>query len=56
MNISKLGQCRENAVSSDGKSTNITVNCTPKGNWTFGDLECVCDKGFQLNEQGCSRE
>ena len=56
MNINKLVQCRENAVSSDGKSTNITVHCTPKGNWTFGDLKCVCDKGYQLNEQGCSRE
>ena len=55
-NISKLVPCRDNAVASDGKSTNITVKCTPRGNWTFGDLKCVCDKGFDFKNQGCSRK
>ena len=55
-NISKLVQCPDNAIASDGKSTNVTVQCTPKGSWTFGDLKCVCDKGFYSNNQGCSRK
>ena len=58
-NISVIVQCRDNAVISDGNSTNITANCTPKGNWTFGDLKCVCDKGFGSNNnkhEGCSRK
>jgi hypothetical protein len=55
-NITKLFKCKENAVSSDGKSRNIEVNCTPKGSWAFGDLKCLCEKGFQLNEQGCLRK
>ena len=55
-NISKLVQCPDNAIASDGKSTNITVQCTPKGSWTFGDLKCVCDKGFYFSNQGCSRK
>ena len=55
-NISQLVQCPDNALTIDGKSTNITVQCTPKGNWTFGDLKCFCDKGFfSSNQTGCSR-
>jgi hypothetical protein len=54
-NISKHVECPENAVSSDGKLTrNITVNCTPKGNWAFGNVTCVCDKGFYSNNEKCT--
>ena len=56
-NISQLVQCPDNALASDGKSTNITVQCTPKGDWTFGDLKCVCDKGFfSSNQAECLRK
>ena len=55
-NISKLVQCPDNALTSDGKSRNITVQCTPKGNWIFGDLKCVCDKGFYSSNQSCTRK
>ena len=56
-NISQLVQCPDNALASDGKSRSITVQCTPKGNWTFGDLNCVCDKGFFSSHQAeCSRK
>ena len=56
-NISVIVQCGDNAVASDSNSTNITANCTPKGNWTFGDeLKCVCDKGFQSKDEKCSRK
>ena len=55
-NISQLVQCPDNALTSDGKSTNITVKCTPKGKWTFGDQRCVCQKGFYSSYQArCSR-
>ena len=52
-NTSKLVQCPDNAIASDGKSTNITVKCTPKGSWVFKDLKCVCDKGFFFSNQRC---
>jgi hypothetical protein len=55
-NISLIVQCGDNAVASDCNSTNITANCTPKGNWTFGDEKCVCDKGFQSKDEKCSRK
>jgi hypothetical protein len=55
-NIIAIVQCGDNAVASNGNSTNITANCTPKGNWTFGDQKCVCVKGFQSNNQECSRK
>ena len=55
-NISQLVQCQDNALTSDGESSNITVRCTPKGNWTFGDLKCVCDKGFFSSNQSCTRK
>jgi hypothetical protein len=55
-NISKLVQCHDNAIASDGKSRNITVKCTPEGNWTFGDQKCICDRGFYFNNQSCSRK
>ncbi len=55
-NISKRVACPDNAVSNDGKFTNITVNCTPKGKWTFGNQICVCDKGFSFNNIRCSRK
>ena len=55
-NISKLVKCPDNALASDGKSTNIPVQCTPKGNWTFGDLNCICDKGFFSSNQSCTRK
>jgi hypothetical protein len=55
-NISKLVHCHENTLASDGKSRNITVKCTPEGNWTFGDRKCVCDRGFHFNNQSCSRK
>ena len=55
-NISAIVQCGDNAVASDSNSTNITANCTPKGNWTFGDEKCVCDKGFQSKDEKCSRK
>ena len=52
-NISKEVPCLDNAVSSDGNSTNITVYCTPKGEWKLGNMKCLCDKGFYL-DQNCS--
>ena len=55
-NISAIVQCGDNSVASGGNSTNFTANCTPKGNWTFGDQKCVCVKGFQSNNQECSRK
>jgi hypothetical protein len=55
-NIGVIVQCGDNAVTSDGNSTNITANCTPKGNWTVGDQKCVCVKGFESNNQECSRK
>ena len=55
-NTSLLVQCPDNALASDGKSTNIPVQCTPKGNWTFGNLNCVCDKGFFSSNQSCTRK
>ena len=53
-NIKKEAQCVDNSVSNDGKSTNITVVCTPKGKWIVENEGCVCDKGFYSNHQGCS--
>ena len=55
-NTSKWVECPDDAVGSDGKSRNITVNCTPKGNWTFENITCVCEKGFQSKGQECSRK
>jgi hypothetical protein len=55
-NISAIVQCGNNSVASGGNSTNFTANCTPKGNWTFGDQKCVCVKGFESNNQECSRK
>lgn len=55
--ISKQVQCLDNAVSSDGNSTNITVMCTPTGEWVTGNQYCVCDKGFYLlDNKQCSRK
>ncbi|CAB4021380.1 Ephrin type-B receptor 1, partial [Paramuricea clavata] len=54
-NISVRVQCGDNAVASDRNSTNITANCTPKGNWIFGNQKCVCVEGFQSSNQECSR-
>ena len=55
INISKIVQCQDNGIASNGKSTNITVKCTPKGQWTPGHLNCVCDKGFDFNNHECSQ-
>ena len=55
-NISKQVQCLDNSVANDGKSRNITIVCTPEGEWMVRDQECVCDKGFFPNYQRCSRK
>ena len=58
-NISKQVQCLDNSVANDGKSRNITVLCTPKGEWIVRDQECVCEKGFynfHSHHQGCPRK
>lgn len=55
--ISKQVQCVDNAVSSDGNSTNGTVLCTSKGEWIVGNEGCVCIEGFySLNNKRCSRK
>ena len=55
MNISREVPCLDNAVSSDGNSTNITVYCTPKGEWKLGNMKCLCDKGFYLLQNCLSK-
>ena len=53
-NISNLVQCLDNTIASDGNSTNITVLCTPKGEWIARDKKCVCNKGFYFDSKQCS--
>ena len=53
-NISKLVECLDNAIASDGNSTNITVLCTPKGEWIARDKKCVCNKGSYFDNKQCS--
>ena len=59
MNItySKVVHCQNNSVLSDGgNSTNITITCTPKGEWHYDDEKCECDKGFSFDTEKCSRK
>ena len=53
-NVSMQVQCLDNAIGSDGNSTNITVLCTPKGEWIARDKKCVCKKGFYFDNKQCS--
>ena len=53
---SKVAHCQDNSVLSDGNSTNVTITCTPKGEWHYDDEKCECDKGFSFNETKCSRK
>ena len=54
-NISKPVQCLNNAIGSDSNSTNITVTCTPEGEWIAKkDDECECIKGFYFDSKQCS--
>ncbi|XP_028393816.1 ephrin type-A receptor 4-like isoform X2 [Dendronephthya gigantea] len=46
--IDKTVQCQDNSVSSNGgNKSNITVKCTPQGDWNLDDETCDCLKGFQ---------